>query len=255
MKAFVAIPSYNCEKQIVRVIAELSEKPIGEIDYVAIWDNDSCDNTTSVALELIKQKKLKNISIFKNQQNYGLGGTFKLMMKYAQQNNIDYLILLHGDAQGSSNDIHKMLQYLNDNLKTEILFGARFMKESQLNNYSKIREIGNRLINRVFSLLTGKKIFEIGSGLNIYKVKSFSLEEIESYPDHIAFDVNLLLNAVKQKKDFSFFPIKWSEDDQVSNANNIIVGLQVLWILFKWKVGLNIKTKIDNELRKYQEIR
>ena len=65
------------------------------------------------------------------------------------KNNYDKIIVLHGDDQADINDI---LDLIKDNkyLEYDCLLGSRFMKNSTLINYSKLRILGNLLFWLLF---------------------------------------------------------------------------------------------------------
>ena len=50
------------------------------------------------------------IKVLKNRENYGLGGSHKVAFNYAIENNFDYIIVLHGDDQGSISDMIPVLK-------------------------------------------------------------------------------------------------------------------------------------------------
>lgn len=243
MKIILAIPCYNCEKQIVRVLNSLTVEIASKVNKIIILDNYSTDKTLNSAIKSIKllDRTIQNkIFLYQNNRNIGLGGSFKSLIETSVLERADYLAVLHGDDQASIHDLLDMIHLKEiQDLSVDCIFGARFMSESKLIGYSKTREYGNRFINLIFSCFTGKRIHEIGSGLNIYKVSSLPIDEIMNWPNHIAFDVNLLLGFIKNKANIIFHPISWKEYDQTSNAKNINTALLVLKMLFRFKLGLN----------------
>ena len=63
------------------------------------------------------------------------------------------------------------------------------MKESKLNGYSFIRIWGNYIFNWLFSIVTKEKVYDLGSGLNIYNIKIFKDKfYCLKYPDNLTFN-------------------------------------------------------------------
>lgn len=246
MKILIAIPCYNCEKQIARVL----EKFRGRITYdTLLVDNKSTDGTARVIEDLLAS----NQTLIKHDQNYGLGGSFRTICAYAEKNNYEYLALFHGDDQASVDDLLEMIRTAETDA-FDCLFGARFMAGSHLVNYSEVRSVGNRVINSLYSFALRKKIQEIGSGLNLYRVSSLPMKEIRRYPSHMAFDINLLFHFVTGPYRYKFLPIKWTEEDQVSNARNVKVGLTVLHMLLKHLAGIR-ELSVDDCQQSYEVVR
>lgn len=240
MRILVAIPCYNCEAQIGRVLTKLMDFPSTNVDFLVV-ENNSQDDTREVIRTVLNSypHSLKTrFRVIFHSENYGLGGSFKTIFNYAAENNYDHIILFHGDDQATRGDLEKFVKEVTST-DPDCLLGARFMAESKLHNYSRIREYGNKIINKIFSLALGRNIFDIGSGLNAYKVRTLPLQEVQLYPDHIAFDVNLLLHFMgnTEHKSAAFYPIEWHEKDQRSNASNIRVGIDVLTMLLNYKLG------------------
>ena len=169
-KILLFIPMYNCEKQIVRVLNQLTEEVCSYLSEVIIINNRSTDNGEAAVQNYLKEHELPvKTSLLRNDNNYGLGGSHKVAFQYAVDNNFDYVILLHGDDQG---DISNILPYLKNQeyRNYDCFLGARFMKGSKLQGYSKFRTFGNQVYDFLFSVGCGYKVYDLGSGLNMYKV-------------------------------------------------------------------------------------
>ena len=217
-KILLFIPMYNCEKQILRVLEQLNETLEEYIDEVVIINNRSTDNGEFVVKNYIERdKKEIKISLLRNKENYNLGGSHKVAFQYAIENKFDYVIVLHGDDQGSIKDI---LPYLENREyeKYDALLGARFCKGSILQGYSLFRTIGNRIFNILFSISMRKRIYDLGAGLNIYRVNSLKEKYYIKYPDKLTFNCYMLLATKTYEQRIKFFPISWREDDQISNV-------------------------------------
>jgi len=244
-KILLFIPGYNCENQIIRVLKQLDEKVMKIIDEVIFVNNRSTDNTEENVKKFKEKNKIKYLKILKNDQNYGLGGSHKVAFKYAKEKKFDYVIVLHGDDQGEIHDILSLLE-TNEYKKYDSLLGARFMRNSKLLGYSRFRTFGNRVYNLLFSIVVGKRIFDLGSGLNIYKVSSLKSEYYKKFPDNLMFNYCMILATKYYKQNIKFFPISWREDDQVSNVKMVNQAINVLKILFKFMFNKNY---INSEFR------
>lgn len=231
-KILLFIPGYNCEKQVVRVLKQLDKKVMKYINEIIFVNNRSTDNTEKAVLEFKKESGLP-IKVLRNDENYNLGGSHKVAFNYALENKFDYVIVLHGDDQG---DIHDLLPYLENKeyQKYDCILGSRFMKESKLIGYSKFRTFGNRVYNILFSIGVHKRIYDLGSGLNMYSTKMLANNFYHKFPDRLTFNYCMILASHYYKHNISFFPITWREDDQVSNVKMMSQATNVLSMLFKY---------------------
>lgn len=216
-KILLFIPMYNCEKQIIRVLNQLTDEVATYIDEVLVVDNGSTDNGLNVVQTYLEDHQQIKITLVKNRENYGLGGSHKVAIKYAQFNAYDYLVVLHGDDQGKIADI---LPYLKSGeyRDYDCLLGSRFMKGAQLKNYSKFRIFGNKVFNLIYSVSAGKKIRDLGAGLNLYRVSIFATDDYLRCRDNLTFNCEMVLKSVYLKHRMKFFPITWEESDQCSNV-------------------------------------
>lgn len=230
-KILLFIPMYNCEKQIVRVLGQLTDEICHYLSEVVVINNRSTDHGESVVREYLMTHSLKSkVSLLRNDENYGLGGSHKVAFNYAIENNFDYVIVLHGDDQG---DISNIFPYLKNKRyrKYDCFLGARFMRGSRLQGYSVFRTFGNFVYDILFSIVCGYKIYDLGSGLNMYKVDILKDGFYLKYKDSLVFNYCMVMGAAYFRHKVRFFPISWREDDQVSNVKMLNQAFTVLRLL------------------------
>ena len=241
------IPMYNCEKQILRVLNQLTDEICSYLSEVIIINNRSTDNGENVVKEYLSKCDLSvKIRLLRNDDNYGLGGSHKVAFQYAMDNGFDYVILLHGDDQG---DISNILPYLKNREyeKYDCFLGARFMKGSQLKGYSKFRTFGNNVYDFLFSLGCGYRVYDLGSGLNMYRVSILKDKFYLKYKDNLVFNYCMVMGSAFYQHEVKFFPIIWREDDQVSNVKMVNQAITVLKLLGSFV--FNKKKYVESEHR------
>ena len=230
-KILLFIPMYNCEKQITRVLGQLTDEVCSYLSEVIIINNRSTDDGESMVQQYLSEHDLPiKASLLRNDDNYGLGWSHKVAFQYAIDNDYDYVILLHGDDQG---DISNILPYLQKRTyrKYDCFLGARFMRGSKLQGYSKFRTFGNFVYDILFSLGCGYKIYDLGSGLNMYRVDILKNKFYLTYKDNLIFNYCMVMGSAYYKHKVRFFPIIWREDDQVSNVKMVSQAITVLKLL------------------------
>ncbi len=227
------IPAYNCEKQIIRVLGQLDSDVFRYIEKVLVVNNRSTDSTEEVVLSFKKRHPDIPLTLLRNKENYGLGGSHKVAFKYAADNGFNYVIVLHGDDQGALSDFIPVLKHKTYR-KHDCVLGARFMRESRLKGYSRFRTFGNIIFNFLFAFVVRKKIYDLGSGLNIYSVESLKSGYYMEFPDNLMFNYVMILASEYYAQDICFFPISWREDDQVSNVKLANQAVNVLKMLFRY---------------------
>lgn len=222
---------YNCAQQVGRVVNQCERAAAAGIDLAVLMiDNRSSDDTLHAARTALARAALDQAWLLQNDDNYGLGGSHKVAIRFARDHGFDHLIVLHGDDQGSLADIVPLL-ISGEYTQYDALLGARFQPGARLQGYSALRTVANRVFNLVFSAVAGRRLYDLGSGLNLFRSALFDDGFHLRYADDLTFNYYLILGLVHHRHAIRFFPISWREDDQVSNAKLTSQGLRMLRLL------------------------
>lgn len=231
----IFIPCYRCEKQIPRTIAQLSEAVSLDCE-VLVLDNRSPDGTVEAATKAADLLSELPINVARNDENYGLGGSHKAAFDYAIKKGFDYLIVLHGDDQGNISDLIPMIA-AGKHRDVDSLLGARFMTGARLQGYSTFRTFGNRVFNLLFSVVAGQRLYDLGAGLNLYKVASLKKYQWRFFGNDLTFNYYMILASAAWGWKLRFFPISWREDDQLSNVRLFRQAKRTLGLLLNFAVA------------------
>ncbi|MEO0678807.1 MAG: glycosyltransferase family 2 protein [Pseudomonadota bacterium] len=244
MSILVFIPMYNCETQIVRVLRSFEDADIARFfDGIICIDNGSTDATRDAARASLPSVRIPVRALLRNDDNYGLGGSHKVAIDFARDAGFDHLVVLHGDDQGSIEDLLPRIE-AGDHEKFDFLMGARFMKGSKLKGYSFVRTMANRVFNVIFSAISKKRLYDLGSGLNMFRVSAFNDGFHRKFSDDLTFNYYLILAVAARNASLKFFPLTWREEDQISNAKLGRMGFQLLRLLWR---------RIANQRRFFEE--
>jgi dolichol-phosphate mannosyltransferase len=240
------VPMYNCEKQIGRVLAQFDERVSAHVSELIVVDNRSSDGSVSAAMETMRKGTPKlRVRLLQNDVNYGLGGSHKVAFDYALDQGFDYCVVLHGDDQGNIRDL---LPLLADGVHRthDCLLGARFMPDSQLIGYSRVRTLGNVALNLVYSIAARRRLYDLGSGLNLYATRALRDRFYLRLADDLTFNYTLILASIARRWRMRFFPVSWREDDQISNAKLVRQGFKTLKIVGRFTVSRRTFMDMDH---------
>ncbi len=216
-KTLVFLTCYNCAPQIPRVLAQFKAEYADLFDEILVIDNRSTDGTREAAIAAAKNMPNYKITVMQNDDNINLGGSHKVAFNYAKQHGYDYAIILHGDDQGSIDDVVAPLRS-GQHRNVDFLLGSRFLPQSKTPGYSPLRIFGNYVFNLLYTVMTGKMIYDLGSGLNVFKVSALDEAAYMRLPDRLTFNYYLIMWMIIARRKFTFFPLVWREEDQISNA-------------------------------------
>jgi glycosyltransferase involved in cell wall biosynthesis len=211
------VPCYQCAPQVRRTLLQLNPSLQRRFAEVLVLDNGSQDGTPDAVLRVIDEHLTEvKVTLGRNDQNYGLGGSHKVAFQYALDAGYDGVVVLHGDDQGHLADL---MDVLDQHPEADVVLGARFHPRSRLRGYAAHRIAANIAFNLIFSGLSATWLWDLGSGLNLYRRRFLAQGLWEKCADDLTFNYHLLLRTlcapdVRQV----FVPISWREEDQVSNA-------------------------------------
>src|SRR3989338_9756443 len=147
MKLLIAIPAYNEEMMIAKVIKSIPQKipGISKRDILVV-DDGSFDATNGIA------RKLK-VKVIRHMINRGLGAALKTALEFARKGGYQILVTLDADGQHEANSlplfIKKILKEHHD-----IVIGSRWLKTGKA---PLLRMIVNKLANGVTYFFYGIK--------------------------------------------------------------------------------------------------
>jgi len=216
-KMLVFVPAYNCEPQIGTTVRRIAGNASRFVDEVVIVDNGSKDGTVREAIKAVDALSSIPAQVVRNSHNYNLGGSHKSAFRYAREKGFTHVIVLHGDDQADINDVVGLIES-GAHRRHDACLGARFMSASELKGYSRFRTLGNHVFNLLFTAVSGRRVHDLGSGLNVFARSAFCDEDVHFYADDLRFNIYLLLGLIHKKFQITFFPITWKEEDQVSNV-------------------------------------
>lgn len=251
-KILAFVPCYNCAPQIGRVLAQFRDDVARHVDEVLLLDNGSKDGTVDAAIKAAPQAQVPQVTIGRNRANYNLGGSHKVAFAYAMANGFSHVIILHGDDQGSLDDLLPVLAE-GAHRRFDACMGARFARGSRLQGYSRFRIFGNRVFNMLFTAVAGKQVLDLGSGLNLVGRSIFTDPDMTRHADDLRFNVYLLLHMIDRKRKIFFFPISWREDDQISNVRMVSQARRTLAIAAEYALSRNRFRQADHRDVQHRE--
>lgn len=235
-KLLLFIPCYNCAPQIERVLAQLRHVDPARFAEVLVLDNRSTDDTVERASRAAETLGGVPVTIARNRANHHLGGSHKAAFAHARDGGFSHVVVLHGDDQGELADLLPLIES-GAHRRHDALLGARFARGARLEGYSAVRTLGNRAFNLLFSAVSGRRVSDLGSGLNLFARVVFEDPGVIRASDDLRFNVYLLLRMIDAGRDLLFFPIGWRETDQVSNVRLVSQSLRTLAIAWSYAVS------------------
>lgn len=188
MKILLIIPAYNEEKNLDKVIEDITCLHDMQIDYLIVNDC-STDGTRALC-------ERKRYNAIHNPINLGIGGTVQNGYQYAYENDYDIAIQVDGDGQHDPIYINKLIAPLLCG-QYDIAVGSRYI-ENQGFQSTMSRRVGIRIISDVIYFLGGTRIKDVTSGfraVNRRFIEIYANEYPQDYPEPEAILMALCMNG------------------------------------------------------------
>lgn len=195
-KILIVIPAYNEEENIDKVLKELKK----EISFADILVINDC--STDKTLEIVKKNNVRCIS---NIFNMKYAWAVQTGLKFAYQNNYDYVVQFDADGQHIAKEAIKLLEH-SKKKNADIVIGSRYLKDLGY-PCPFFRRVGTKIFSILISLFCGKKIADPLSGfqcLNKKVIKKYS--KMGEYPEFP--DANLIIEMLLSGYKIEEVPVK-----------------------------------------------
>ena len=216
----ISLPVYNSYKNLNLIFKNFCKKKIN-ITKIIVIDNCS-NNSISEKKKIISKLKLLykvNIKLIINEDNYGIGGSQKILFENLSHEKYDFLVNTTTSGRYSVKKLVQNIVKLK-NINFDYISFSRFMKNSNLSKYSRLRTIGNFFFIFLTKFLTKCNFSDPGSVTyliskkffdKIYNKNIISLTNSSQFPHF--FNIILSHNIIKFKE----APIDWSSGNVKSH--------------------------------------
>ncbi|MFC1577589.1 glycosyltransferase family 2 protein [Thermodesulfobacteriota bacterium] len=183
-KIIVVMPAYNAAQTLRRTYDEVMEQ--GIVDLVIVVDDDSSDETVSIAGSLPKT------IVYSHDKNRGYGGNQKSCYKLALQERGDIIIMVHPDYQYTPKLIPAMASMIGNGLY-HCVFGSRILGGKALEGGMPLwRYIANRSLTLIENILFKAKLSEYHTGYRAFSRHLLEQLPLSANSDDFVFDNQML---------------------------------------------------------------
>ena len=217
MKLSIVIPAKNESGAIGDVISSLKQlHPNAELIVV----NDGSDDATA------SEAEQAGAIVVSHPYSKGNGASIKTGARHATG---DVLVFMDGDGQHQPKDVAKLLARISKG--ADLVVGARVDSSSQATVW---RALANGLYNKLASLMTGHKIFDLTSGMRAAKADKFR-QVIGLLPNGFSYPTTSTMAFYRLGYSVLFEPIEVLKRDEGSKSHvrPLQDGARFLLIIFK----------------------
>ena len=219
MKIAVVIPAFNAEKNIVKLVNEISLYV--HLRHIIVVDDGSSDNTFTIANNL-------GINVLRHKRNFGKGKALYTGFKFAVNKGYEAVIFIDSDFQHQPKDMPKFIEFAKKN-QSDVIIGTRKFEIGKIPFH---RYLSNKITSLILSLIVGKKFSDTQSGYRMIKTKV--LGKMNLLTHRYETESEILLRAGKKGFNFGELPIDTIyKGDETSYINPILDTLRFVFLVIK----------------------
>jgi glycosyltransferase involved in cell wall biosynthesis len=225
----VLIVAYNAASTLAQVLDRIPPEFRSRIDKVLVGDDHSQDSTYLVGLGYRQLNEDLPIEIVRHPVNLGYGGNQKAGYRWAVEQGLDIVVLLHGDGQYAPELLPEMVAPLERN-EADAVFGSRMMEpgRARRGGMPLYKYVGNRILTRVENQLAGLDLSEWHSGYRAYSVAALRDLPFERNSDGFDFDTEIILQLKEAGKRIVEIPIPTYYGDEICYVDGVKYARDIL---------------------------
>lgn len=208
----IVIPAFNEADIIGQVVAALAGT--ARWKEILVVDDGSADDTAGLA-------EAAGARVVRHPYNKGNGASVKTAIRHAAG---EYIVIVDGDGQHRPADALRVSQQLG---VYDLVVGARTAGQA-----SRTRGLGNAVLNRLASYLSGREIPDLTSGLRGARL-SILREFIHLLPNGFSTPTTTTLAFLKAGYNVTFVPIEAQTRVGHSKINLSRDGMSFVLILLR----------------------
>lgn len=198
----IIIPCRDEENSIKNTIEKISNE-LPNTNYEIILINDfSKDNTAGVMNEISNEKTYVK---FYNNQNIGLGSAINIGINNSLGK---YVVIVMADLSEEVSDIKKYLDIALRDEALDAVFGSRFIKGSNIENYPFKKLILNRVFNLFVKILFFSDYNDFTNAFKLYK-KDALIQLLPIVSENFNVFLELPLKIISRNFQYHIIDISW----------------------------------------------
>ena len=238
----ILVVAYNAASTLAHVLDRIPREFVPRIDEILVSDDHSGDSTYLVGLGYQQEVGDLPLTVVRHPRNLGYGGNQKAGYRWAIDNDLDIVVMLHGDGQYAPEMLPQMVEHLELD-KCDAVFGSRMMEPgaARRGGMPMYKYVGNRILTTFQNAVVGTDLSEWHSGYRAYSVAALAQVPFADNSDDFEFDTQIILQLLEAGKRIEEISIPTFYGDEISYVNGMRYARDVTRQVLRYrahKVGL-----------------
>jgi glycosyltransferase involved in cell wall biosynthesis len=217
----VLVVAYNAATTLRQTLDRIPSGFRDQLEHVLVCDDASVDETYEIGLEYQSGSTLP-LTVIKHVQNLRYGGNQKFGYRWAIEEGLDIVVLLHGDGQYAPEVMEQIVSPLMRG-EADVVMGSRMMQRgsARKGGMPLYKYVGNRILTRFQNAVTGASLTEWHSGYRAYRTDALRDIPFADYSDDFDFDTEIILGMLGAGKRIVEVPIPTYYGDEICYVNGL----------------------------------
>ncbi|MFM7336732.1 MAG: glycosyltransferase family 2 protein, partial [Actinomycetota bacterium] len=180
------------------------------------------------------------LTIVRHEVNLGYGGNQKTGYQLALEQNLDLVVLLHGDGQYAPEYLPQMVEPIVAG-RADVVFGSRMLTQggARKGGMPLYKFVGNKILTFLQNRLARVSLSEWHSGYRAYSVPALRKVNFLKNSDYFDFDSQIILQMIGARQRIVEIEIPTFYGDEISRVNGINYGIKILLHTLKFRLTSN----------------
>jgi 2-polyprenyl-3-methyl-5-hydroxy-6-metoxy-1,4-benzoquinol methylase len=218
----ILVVAYNAASTLASVLDRIPRDFLPRVAKVMVNDDFSSDSTYLVGLGYQQIEREVPLEVIRHPTNLGYGGNQKAGYRWAIEQGLDIIVLLHGDGQYAPELLADIVAPL-EREECDAVFGSRMLANgaARKGGMPLYKFIGNRILTQFENSVAGLDLSEWHSGYRAYSVAALKDLPFARNSDGFDFDTEIILQLHEAGKRIIEVPIPTYYGDEICYVNGL----------------------------------
>ena len=230
----IIIPCYNEENSIIKILENIiSTKLVNDIEKeIIIIDDFSKDQSYLTVNSFLKENKLNNINIYRNEKNFGKGYSIKKGISLCKGK---YIIIQDADLEYDPGEYNLLLKPMIYN-NADVVYGSRFKGNQPHRILFFWHSIGNKFLTFLCNLLNNLNLTDMETCYKLFKseiIKNIQLKENRfGFEPEITAKISKIKNIKIYEVGISYHGRTYDEGKKINWKD----GFRAIYCIIKYSI-------------------
>lgn len=233
----ILVVAYNASSTLRSVLGRISPEFAPRVAAVLVSDDHSADDTYAVGLEVQGEESGLPITVVRQPRNLGYGGNQKFGYRWAIDQGLDIVVMLHGDGQYAPELLADIVAPIERG-EADVVMGSRMLTRgaARRGGMPTYKYVGNRVLTTFQNSVSGLHLSEWHSGYRAFSTLALAQIPFSRNSDGFDFDTEVLLQLHDNGARVQEVPIPTYYGDEICYVDGVRYARDVVTDVIRYRM-------------------